>query len=150
MDTGDNDRLFLGLDLSTQGLKATVIDSGLQVTYEATVNFDKDLPEFETEGGVHRHPDGLTVTSPAIMWVAALDLLLGRMAADACPFHRVAAISGSGQQHGSVWLRKQAWDALRGLTAGKTLREQMADAFSVADSPIWMDASTGRECEGDM
>ena len=137
---------FLGLDSSTQAIKAALIDSSLNVVYEQTVNFDKELPEFKTEGGAHRHRDGLTVTSPPLMWVAALELLLQKMKADKCPLGRIAAVSGSGQQHGSVWLRKGARLVLNGLVAERSLRDQLANVFSVTDSPIWMDSSTGEQC----
>ena len=141
-----DEALFLGLDLSTQGLKAALIDSGLNTAYERSVNFDDDLPEFETEGGVRHHADGLTVTAPSIMWVAALDMLLDAMAAESVPLARVVAVSGSGQQHGSVWLTCAAADVLRGLSVHASLREQLKGVFSVPESPIWMDASTSRQC----
>ena len=83
--------LFLGLDSSTQSLKASVIDGDLKLVAEYAVNFDADLPEFKTSGGVHRGPDGLTVTSPPLLWVAALDLLLARMKDSGFSFARVAA-----------------------------------------------------------
>jgi len=146
----ENDRsnaLFMGLDSSTQGLKATIIDRGLSVVSEETINFDRDLPEFNTHGGVHQHEDGLTVTSPPLMWVAALDKVLDLLREGGCPFERIAAVSGSGQQHGSVWLHAAARDALRHLTPGKTLASQLADVFAVTDSPVWMDSSTARQCE---
>ncbi len=139
--------LFLGIDLSTQGLKATIIDSGLNVVCEKAVNFDADLPEFKTKGGVHVHKDGLTVTSPALMWVAAMDLLLDRMKGEGCSFNEIVAISGSGQQHGSVWLANGARKMLAGLDGRKSLREQLSDLFSIGDSPIWMDASTTQQCK---
>ena len=140
------DKLFLGLDLSTQGLKATILDANLKLVYEHAVNFDADLSRFETSGGVHKHPDGLTVTAPPRMWTAALDLLLDRMRADRAPLDRVAAISGSGQQHGSVWWKTGARDRLTALDPARTLEDQLADAFSLEASPVWMDASTGAQC----
>ncbi len=145
-DAVSTDNLYLGLDSSTQGLKAIVIDDALDVVYEKAINFDTDLPEFGTEGGAHHASDGKTVTAPAIMWVAAVDLLFSQMKADGCPFSRIVAVSGSGQQHGSVWLNETAPAALEGLKAGATLREQLGGIFSRAESPIWMDASTTAEC----
>jgi len=139
--------LFLGVDSSTQGLKVTLIDASFKVLHDVAVNFDKDLPEFKTEGGVHRHPDGLTVTSPPLLWVAALELALDRMKAAGGALDQVAAISGSGQQHGSVWMKKGARDALRKIQPGKSLRDQLAGIFGVADSPIWMDSSTTKQCQ---
>jgi len=146
-NTNTNGNLFLGLDSSTQGVKGTLIDAEFGVVLEDAVNFDSDLPEFETEGGVHRHADGLTITSPPIMWVAAIDILFEKLKAAGCPFSSVVAVSGSGQQHGSVWLKSSAVDALAGLDSGLALRDQLADVFSVADSPIWMDASTQSQCD---
>lgn len=141
---GLRDKLFLGLDSSTQGLKAIVVNEDLSLAAEYAVNYDKDLPEFKTEGGVHR--DGLAVTSPPLMWVAALDLLLERMKSQGFPFSQVVAISGSGQQHGSVYLRRGAENSLRGLRSGIPLRSQIADIFAVSRSPIWMDSSTDAQC----
>jgi len=140
------DGLFLGLDSSTQSLKAILIDGSLRVVYEQSVQFDRDLPQFKTEGGVHRSADGLTVTAPPLMWVAALDRLLARMQADKCPLGRVLAVSGSGQQHGSVWLKRKAQNILRHLDGRKTLQDQLSDVFSVNASPVWMDSSTTAEC----
>jgi xylulokinase len=140
------EQLFLGFDLSTQALKALIIDEKCRVRYEKAVNYDCDLPEFNTKGGVHRHADGLTVTSPAIMWAAALDLLLERMKRAGAPFANITAISGSGQQHGSVYFKKGASRLLNVLDAKRNLRLQLARAFSIEDSPVWMDSSTSREC----
>lgn len=145
-NTPNRDTFFLGLDSSTQALKATLIDHRFQILGETRIRFDEDVPEFGTRGGVHRHADGHTVTSPAMMWVAALDLLCGRMKTEGWPLNRVAALSGSGQQHGSVWLRRGARDTLRRLRADRPLREQLEGAFSVADSPVWMDSSTTAQC----
>jgi xylulokinase len=138
--------LFLGLDSSTQSLKAVAIDAQFKVAAEFTVNFDADLPAFKTQGGVHRGPDSLTVTSPPQLWVAALDLLLDRMKAAQFPFSRVAAISGSGQQHGSVYFKKGARAALQALSPTLSLHDQTQDIFAVAASPIWMDSSTTAQC----
>lgn len=142
----DDGNLYLGLDSSTQGLKAVLVNSRLEMVGTDAINFDTDLAEFETSGGAHHHSDGLTVTSPAIMWVAALDLLLTRMRDNDLPLGRIIAVSGSGQQHGSVWLNSSARAALRGLSPSSPLREQMESIFSVAESPIWMDSSTGKQC----
>ena len=139
--------MFLGLDSSTQGLKAALMDSRLGIVHQAAVSFDKDLPEFKTKGGVHHHSDGFTVTSPPLMWVAALDLVLARMKEAGCPLDQVVAISGSGQQHGSVWMKNSARDALRRLQITRSLRDQLADIFSVGDSPVWMDSSTAKQCQ---
>ena len=43
---------FLGLDASTQALKASLLSDNLDVLHEAAVNFDADLPQLGTKGGV--------------------------------------------------------------------------------------------------
>ena len=100
--------IFMGLDFSTQGLKATFINAAGQVLAEPSVSFDTDLPEFKTEGGVHRHADGLTVTAPPLMWVAALDLLLARMQKENLPLAKVAAIAREPRAAGWAMVRRRA------------------------------------------
>ncbi|XP_066300967.1 xylulose kinase-like [Branchiostoma lanceolatum] len=138
--------LFLGLDFSTQQIKAIAVDDSLKVVSEAAVQFDTDLPEFRTQGGAHQHDDGLTVTAPTAMWVKALDLLLSKMKASGFNFNRVKALSGTGQQHGSVYWKTGAGSTLQQLQPDKTLYEQLKDSFAVSDSPIWMDSSTTAQC----
>ena len=65
------------------------------------------------------------------------------------PFANVAAISGSGQQHGSAYWKTGAQstlNSLKGVAVRDPLKKVLASAFSIADSPIWMDSSTGKEC----
>jgi xylulokinase len=68
------------------------------------------------------------------------------MKRDGCPLDRVVAVSGSGQQHGSVWLKGAARTALKNLNAARSLRDQLEGVFSVPDSPVWMDSSTTAQC----
>lgn len=116
---------FLGFDSSTQQLKAIAIDRDLNVVTEASVHFDNDLPEFKTHGGVHRHENNLTVTAPTLMWVKAFDLVLDRLREKGCDFGSVTCLSGTGQQHGSVYWKKGARETLRNLQRGRTLFEQL-------------------------
>ena len=51
--TTASSKLYLGLDSSTQGIKAAVISSDLGIVTEAGVNYDSDLPQYKTDGGVH-------------------------------------------------------------------------------------------------
>ena len=46
------DHLYLGLDLSTQSLKYTVLDRQLRTVRAGSVNFDDALPKWQTQGGV--------------------------------------------------------------------------------------------------
>lgn len=142
----ESDELFLGVDLSTQSLKTVLMDEGKNVLHESSLNFDADLPEFGTLGGVCRHPDGLTVTAPAAMWLKAIDIIFSRMASEKVPFSRVVAVSGAGQQHGTVYLKPGTEESLGKLDPSRTLHEQLSGCFAVEQSPVWMDSSTSMEC----
>ena len=93
----DTSPLFLGLDLSTQQLKAIVASDKGNVVHETAVNFDRDLPRFGTKGGAIQGFRAGEVTSPVAMWVAAIDLLLERMKVEDVEIHRIMGISGAGQ-----------------------------------------------------
>jgi xylulokinase len=143
---GRKEKLFLGIDSSTQSLKGIVIDTNKRTVTTALVNFDADIPEYQTSGGVHRHEDGLTVTSPPMMWVRALDLLLGRLQSTGTDFSTIAAVSGSGQQHGTVYLKRETEKKLAALNPERSIHSQLDGIFAVNDSPVWMDSSTSEEC----
>jgi xylulokinase len=136
---------FLGLDLSTQGLKAVVIDSDLSIIFETSINFDKDLSEFGTVGGALIN--GEEVTAPSLMFVKALDLILANLANSEIDLATIKGISGSGQQHGSVWLNTSAKSKLSSLSPTMSLTEQLNDIFSMPNGPIWMDSSTSQYCK---
>ncbi|CAL4897443.1 unnamed protein product [Urochloa decumbens] len=141
-----DDSLFLGLDCSTQSLKATVLDAGLAVVATDSVHFDTDLPHYGTQGGVRRDPaEHGRIVSPPLMWAEALDLLLARLRRRA-DLRRVAAVSGSAQQHGSVYWARGAGTAA--LDPSRGLAPQLAGAGALAtpESPVWMDSSTAAQC----
>ncbi|XP_073887796.1 xylulose kinase isoform X8 [Macaca fascicularis] len=139
-------RCCLGWDFSTQQVKVVAVDAELNVFYEESVHFDRDLPEFGTQGGVHVHKDGLTVTSPVLMWVQALDIILEKMKASGFDFSQVLALSGAGQQHGSIYWKTGAQQALTSLSPDLPLHQQLQDCFSISDCPVWMDSSTTAQC----
>lgn len=85
---------YLGLDLSTQQLKCTLINEKHDIVLEKAVNFDRDLPEFHTKHGAIVNDN--VVTSPTLMWVKALDLLLQQLK-DTEYIQHIRGISGAGQ-----------------------------------------------------
>ena len=142
-----SDSLYLGFDFSTQQLKVIAITQSLHIFCEESVLFDRDLPQFKTKGGVHRSATNpLRVTAPPLMWVSALDLLLNKLQSSHFPFERVASLSGAGQQHGSVYWSEEGVSLLEKLNPSQTLSDNLAAAFAVDDSPVWMDSSTKEEC----
>ncbi|KAH8116532.1 actin-like ATPase domain-containing protein [Phellopilus nigrolimitatus] len=136
-----------GLDLSTQQLKAIVVSEKGYVVHETAVIFDRDLPQYGTQCGAIQGAQAGEVTTPVALWVTAMDLLLKRMKNENVDIHSIAAVSGAGQQHGSVYWSRDAETLLSSLDSEKTLTEQLAPgAFSIAQSPIWQDSSTTQEC----
>lgn len=143
---GEN--LFLGFDLSTQSCKAIVIGADLEMKYLSKVIFDDDLPHYGTESGVDRGEGGRVTSSP-FMWIEAMELAIQRLRDEGCPLNKVQAVSGSGQQHGSVYWSHSAEKALKGLDASQgSLSEQLSGAFATDASPIWMDTSCTESCRG--
>lgn len=140
-------RLFLGLDSSTQSLSAMIvdIDEGT-VLYDESINFSEAFPAYGTENGVLKGDNPAEVHAPPGIWLDAMDALLARLNEQGAPLGDVLAISGSGQQHGSVYLNAAWPNALADLDPGLSLAENMADCYSRKTAPIWMDSSTTEEC----
>jgi xylulokinase len=140
--------LYLGLDSSTQSLSAIVLEidgDHRRVVFEESMSFDERFPEYGTDHGVLRGPDPAVAVSSPLMWAAALDAMMARVASG-IDVKRLSAIAGSAQQHGSVYLNAGATAALGSLDPGRTLVDQVEPMLSRAVSPIWMDSSTAAEC----
>lgn len=134
--------LYLGLDSSTQSLTGLVIDTATRdIVYEHSINFDAGFPHFGTTNGTLTHNDPKVVHSPPLLWVAALDALMAHLS-EAVDVSQIAAVSGSGQQHGSIYLNSP----IGPFDPQQTLVEQIEPLLSRATSPIWMDSSTNAEC----
>lgn len=139
--------LILGLDSSTQSLSALIIDPERgQIVAEESVNFGKDLPQFGMESGFLAGGAEGEVHSNPQMWLDALDLVFQRLKDAGAPLDQIEAVSGSGQQHGSVYLKEGFGQALAELRPDASLADQLASIFSRSSSPIWMDTSTGQQC----
>lgn len=124
----------MGVDCSTQSFKVTLINTQLQIVFQETLHFDTHLPHYNTHHGVitSEHKineakrsdsnaatpsvdddgngrDDLEAGAPSAMFVEAMDVVLSKL--QSCvdvDVGRIVAISGSGQQHGSVYWRKGA------------------------------------------
>ena len=119
---------YLGFDVSTQGAKLVVLDLARRAAvFTEAVNYDKDLDEFGTCNGARPSRDTGVSESDPHMWLAAVDLLLGRFARSGLDGGLVRAMAVSGQQHGLVCL-----DAAGNLTRPL--------------AKLWNDVSTAGEC----
>ncbi|KAK0645877.1 hypothetical protein B0T16DRAFT_327962 [Cercophora newfieldiana] len=144
----DNGPLYLGFDLSTQQLKAIVVQSDLTVVSDAKVDFDGDFgSKYGIKKGVQVNETEGEVFAPVAMWLESLDLVLQRLQEKNTPLGRIRGISGSCQQHGSVYWSREAEALLGGLKSDKTLVDQLTGAFSHPYAPNWQDHSTQAECD---
>jgi xylulokinase len=121
-------RLFAGLDVSTQSCKLLVIDyETKEVVFVDSVNYDTDLPHYNTQNGVIKdQPEGVSESDPR-MWLEAVKFVFGKLGKTDIPMKNIRCISVSGQQHGLV-----ALDAEGNLTR--------------PTSKLWNDFSTLEEC----
>ena len=126
--------VYLGLDASTQSLTATLIevDAGRRtLLLEHSLPFDAEFPQFGTRNGVLRGADPAVVSAPPLLWVSALDRMMAWLVAEhPRPMRALAAISGSAQQHGSVYLNDGGVARLADLDPATPLADQLGDAFS--------------------
>ena len=140
--------LYLGLDASTQSLSAVLIDLDTRnAVCDISLNYDETLPHYGTQNGVLDNPDPKIVHAPPLMWAEALDALFDTLKAEGVSLGHIRAISGSGQQHGSVYLNAGIVRALSNLDPAKSLVQNLDGVFSRNTSPIWMDSSTRVECD---
>ena len=123
------EHLFAGLDVSTQSCKLVVIDiDDEEIVFVDSVNYDSDLPHYNTRNGViQNQPEGVSESDPK-MWLEAVDLIFGKLRKSKLPMDQIRCISVSGQQHGLV-----ALDEKGNLTR--------------ANSKLWNDFSTLEECQ---
>ncbi|TGJ86132.1 hypothetical protein E0Z10_g2622, partial [Xylaria hypoxylon] len=163
--------LYLGFDLSTQQLKgkskkttyahmikaemkyplrgrAIVSSSDLVVISEAKVDFDADFgTKYGIKKGVLINEDEGEVYQPVAMWVEAVDLVLTRLREKGCPMGQIKGVSGSGQQHSSVYWNGDAEATLKSLDPKHSLLEQLGGVFAYEFAPNWQDHSTQKECD---
>lgn len=135
----------LGLDSSTQSISAVVIDidSGKLIT-DVGVSFG-EFEEFICANGFLPGGDGLVKHADPLVWLAGLEKLLAKLVGQGIDLAKVRSVSGSGQQHGTVYLRRSflepsAWNFSGGLVP------MVRPMLSRSTAPIWMDSSTSAEC----
>lgn len=136
----------LGLDLSTQGVTALLIDTATGATLaRARAGFG---PDFSDRG----HPEGFLpggkdgeVHADPMLWLDGLQLALDRLA-QVADLSQVDAVAVSGQQHGSVYVDDDFGRVLGIADRTRPLSVQLAPRLSRRTSPIWMDNSTDDDC----
>ena len=123
------DKIFAGLDVSTQSLKIIILNlSNSSIIYKDTVVYDKDLPDYNTSNGIIRNIDVRISESNPIMWIDALNMIFERAKIKKNLLSKIKAISVSGQQHGLVSLNSEG-------------------RLTKPTSKLWNDFSTQEECD---
>jgi xylulokinase len=141
--------LYLGLDSSTQSLSAVVVEvhgDERRVVLDTSLVFDESLPHYRTTHGVLPRTDPAVALSPPLMWAEALDAMFARLTESGLDMNRLTAVSGSAQQHGSVYLNAESAGRLNALDPLRPLAEQVRPVLARQVSPIWMDSSTREQC----
>jgi xylulokinase len=142
--------IYLGLDSSTQSVTATAIEvdgDRRTILFERTFRYDDELPHYGTKHGVLSSRDPKVVHAPPLMWSEALDRMIATLVRETTiDWSTLRAISGSAQQHGSVYVNADATKRLEQLTPSTPLAAQLEGVFSRKTSPIWMDSSTTSQC----
>lgn len=155
MNNQDNPRLSLGLDSSTQSLSAIVIDiDTAEKCFEHSIDYRADartngfgigedyiLPP-KSEGEAEQ---------PPLMYLASLDAMFVDMREAGIALEHIVAINTSGQQHGHVYLNKNAGHIFSNLQTEESstleLKTLLGGAFSYYNAPIWMTANTVAQTE---
>ncbi len=141
--------LYLGLDASTQGLTAVVLEierDRRRVVLDTSLSFDAAFPHYRTHHGVRIHSDPSVVSSSPLMWAEALDAMMQRLTQSGLDIRRLAAIAGSAQQHGSVYVNASATRVFETLDAARPLVDQIRGTLARDEAPVWMDSSTSVQC----
>ncbi|KAJ1304055.1 hypothetical protein OPQ81_008463 [Rhizoctonia solani] len=135
---------YLGIELGTEHVRATVVDEGLDVVFSAAVEFDTDLAEFQTRGGLFTAPGDVCTTSVE-MWLKALDMLLSKLKTGV-DLSRIRALGGCAQ-HAAVWCTASAKGHISGLDHTKTLHAQLGSPSTLAlvHTPVTQDTSTATQ-----
>lgn len=139
---------LLGIDASTQSVSAVLLDitENIHLVSEVAVSFAEDLPEWGApQGFIPGGPEGEVHADPR-MWLAGLDLCLHRLKETGVNFSKITAVSGAGQQHGTVYLNARGMQRLTDFESAGSLVSGFAESFSRNTSPIWMDTSTFSQC----
>ena len=148
-------RLSLGLDVSTQGISAVVLDIDKRIkVHEHSLDYCQDsrlntfgirkedyiLPP-QTEG---------EASQPAELFFADLDATFSDLK-DAVALGDVVVINNSGQQHGHVYLNHQARTIFSRLlgedSASSDLVTLLKGSLAYNLAPIWMTSNTTEQAE---
>lgn len=138
---------YLGFDCSTESLTAVVIDTDSgSILNQCQLIYEEAVPQYQDSKGLLKSNGALVRHSSPLMWAAGLEILLWRLKAQGVDFSAIEGISGSAQQHGTVYFNRQLLECGINPPVGSDLAETIQPLLSRSSSPIWMDLSTFEDC----
>jgi len=138
----------LGLDFSTQSVKALVLDvRGAGVVLTDSFDYDTAFPNYGTNGGVlqNRLP-AIRHTSP-FMLLEALDLVFSRLQKSGVDPGLIGAVKVDAMQHCTMYTDTSFGDRVQSLDEGYNLLAQLETSITRKTSPIWEDRSPVKEAK---
>ena len=141
-------RLALGLDSSTQSLSAVIIDiDTAEKCFEHSLDYraDERLNQFGIgEDYILPPSEEGEAEQPPLMYLASLDAMFADMREADVTLESIRLINTSGQQHGHVYLNRDADALLAQLTSSQNadLQTLLDKVFAYPNAPIWMTANT--------
>jgi len=138
-------RLSIGIELSTQSAKFVLLDVYGGIVHSGKFDFDEAFPQYRTKGGVLPFPsEERRHTSPFLL-IEAMDRIFQTLVQDGVHLNNICAIKADAMQHCTVYANSALSKALASLSPGRTLLKQLAPAISRPTSPIWEDRSPKEE-----
>ncbi|KAF8196970.1 hypothetical protein BJ912DRAFT_93874 [Pholiota molesta] len=131
---------FLGIELGIDQLRASIVDESLELVGVECVDFDSELSEYKTQGGIFTTP-GEAYTTPIEMWLKGLDTLFEKLRLS-YDLTKIKAISGAAQ-HALVWWKSTTVPSFSSLDPHAPLHTQFpAHTFSLPSTPVAQDTSS--------
>ncbi|KAF8881707.1 hypothetical protein CPB84DRAFT_1687055 [Gymnopilus junonius] len=132
--------LFLGIELGVDQLRASIVDESLELMGVECVDFDAELPEYQTQGGIFTTP-GEAYTTPVEMWLKGLDTLFEKLHRN-YDLTKIKAIGGAAQ-HALVWWKSTTIPSLSSLDPHVPLHSHFpSQCFALPNTPVASDTSS--------
>lgn len=140
--------LYLGLDLSTQSMSASVYNSKtMMVEQEISINFGQmveiESSKIDKKTLLIPKKEGQAEQDPMI-FLMAIDHLLSDLI-KLIDVQQINGIQFSAQQHGHVYLNNSFKDIVKNLDINKNLWGNLYKTFSYDGAPIWRSCDTEQE-----
>lgn len=138
-----NNKIFsLGIEFSTQSVKLIVLDIERGDTvYKNKFDYDKEFPEYHTEGGVLKNTLPEIRHTSSYMLIESLDCVFKKLLNDSIDLNQIYIIKIDAMQHCTVYANGLFKCILKNLDSGNGLLKQLKPGITRSTIPIWEDRS---------